>query len=315
MKSLKFAKIIISIVFVLPIFKLFSDEIILNDGRSFFCKKLTESPTSILVEYEKKQYEIPRSEILKINSTNRENGSSYYTTIVLKDNIKLFGVIAEETSDRITIETKLGFVVVPKKEIEFRSEPSRKIEPDKDWAVDFYNANNQVGISFNIYSHLNSLPSNPNFPISGDLFFEPLVFKFSKTWRAGVYLESLYTKGDKSNYEFINSSFYIQKNWKSSKNALLDFYFNFGPGISQITHTTAGRTYYTGNPETQGLILLLNKEEQKIGYNPFLSSELGWQGLKTGNVTHRFGVRYNHFWNNQETVLFLGFHYSLVFYL
>jgi hypothetical protein len=147
------------------------------------------------------------------------------------------------------------------------------------------------------------------------LFWEPYFSKLGNSWRIGTNFDYLSTRGSFSRYEFWNFSVYLQKNWKSESNPILDFYANLGPGISHITYTSFSRTYYSNNPDTQALLLYLQREEKSTGYNPFLGLELGWQGLQTGRFTHRLSVRGLYFGNQGETVPFLGIQYSVVYHL
>ena len=249
--------------------KIFSFELVLQDGSGFICDLLSESDKSYKVFYKDKEYIIPKSEVRTVDYNKKGKHSSFsYSNFVLKDGSKIYGVIAEETNSNFTIKTELGFLSVDK--IKIAELPERKNPPDLNsiyLGTNIRLPETRVGIFGSSYSQSAPVQErNPN-ANGGGFYIEP-AFLTWKVFRFGYRGEYLYSIGKSSLFDSgsriqIFSNFgYIQYNKQFFEKSWLDFQFSFGLGASSVSYK--------------------NNSETFAGVNPVGFFEIAWSPIKIG---------------------------------
>jgi RHS repeat-associated protein len=149
----------IILFFIFLSHSIFGLEIVLLDGSGFICDLLNETDKSYKILYKEREYIIPKADTRLVDYNKKGKHSSFrYSTIVLKDGSKIYGVIAEDTINSLTVKTELGFLTFEKSKIAEFPEKTSSVEISSA-----YSASNvklpetRVGIFASSYANSNSL--------------------------------------------------------------------------------------------------------------------------------------------------------------
>jgi RHS repeat-associated protein len=149
----------IILFFIFLSHSIFGLEIVLLDGSGFICDLLNETDKSYKILYKEREYIIPKADTRLVDYNKKGKHSSFkYSTIVMKDGSKIYGVIAEDTINSLTVKTELGFLTFEKSKIAEFPEKTSSVEISSA-----YSASNvklpetRVGIFASSYANSNSL--------------------------------------------------------------------------------------------------------------------------------------------------------------
>lgn len=256
---------------------LYSAEIILKSGDAFICDIVEENDRLIKVKFKDKLYEIPKSEIQMQDKAKTGTHKGYtLSTIAMSDGTIVKGNIAEETKTTLTVQTILGYLHLDKTKIAEVQKPDSSIDVSipKDYLEQSYRLiPHKFGIV--LYSAGNGQPLAAVSPTinGGGIFYEPAQLNWKDKWQLGFQSEYLVSYGEGSRYMFYNQIFYLQ--YRQLFSRWLDFYVNLGIGGAYIRY---------------------KKDEAYIeGVQGLASISLGYQAIKFGKFTLRFGPRYTQY--------------------
>jgi hypothetical protein len=244
--------------------EIFSAEIVLRSGDTYIAEITESNEKKIIMKWKGRLYEIPRSEILKIDNTKKGNELYFkYDTFDLFDGSQIKGVIVNQTEKEIVIKTEIGLLTIDRLKLINQNKPL----PSKYDLND--SVRNQAFFGFGSSLGSINLPSNESTTYSGlSLFYEPAFLVINNNLRIGVKIDYLNTRIP--NFQFLNNVVYL--NYTLKKSELLIFYFNIGGGGSLI---------FSRNKEDSGT---------QTGFTPVGYVEIGWSGLKYENIEFRIGL-------------------------
>jgi hypothetical protein len=234
---------------------IFGLEIVLLDGSGFICDLLNETDKSYKILYKEREYIIPKADTRLVDYNKKGKHSSFrYSTIVLKDGSKIYGVIAEDTNNSLTVKTELGFLTFEKSKIAEFPEKTSNVEMSSA-----YSANNvklpetRVGIFGSSYANSSSLNEFNSISSGGGFYIEPafLVWKSIRFGYRGEYLSSLGKSSflnPSNSIHFFSNYGYIQYSKLFFDRAWLDFHFSVGLGASNVSYRRGSETFAGTNP-------------------------------------------------------------------
>ncbi|EMY60650.1 LA_3334 family protein [Leptospira terpstrae] len=263
-------------------FEISSAEIVLRNGDTYIAEITESKDDKITMRWKGELYEIPKSEILKIdNSKKGEELYFRYDTFELFDGSQLKGVIVKQTEKEIVLKTEIGLLTVDRSKLLNQSNPlSNKYD-----LKNIHNNQSVIGLGVSIGA-LNFSAKDNSIYTGFFLFYEPKLFILSDKFRFGAKVD--YNLVKNPDLQFLNNLFYLKYSFKRSE--LLNFYLNFGGGGSLI--------FSKNNSD----------RESNIGFTPLGYLEVGWNGLKYENVDFRIGLTSSYFFEQGNS-----FSYGLIF--
>ncbi|MCP5496742.1 MAG: hypothetical protein H7A23_19505 [Leptospiraceae bacterium] len=166
-----------------------------------------------------------------------------------------------------------------------KTPPSKAKKPDtkKTEPVKKEEDENLIGLQFHYFGNGTPAGKVNGAAAGGGFQFEPDFLNISDSMRLGYILE--YTRSTSrpgsmtdADYKMVNNILYLQYRYKIS--SMLDFYGNFGVGVSYINFKRRRGVWFDSAHHAEGA-------------DPMFMTEIGWQGLKFAGFVVRVGLRGN----------------------
>ncbi len=298
-------KALVFVIYLLT-YSLYSVEIILTNGDIFIADYVREDSKNLTIQWKSELYQIPKSEILKMDLTKvGQNKSFRPVEFALKDGSKVKGIILEKEQTYYTLKTELGFLKLENSKIaEISGEGKEDFPPPKTFN-DYKITKNYTNLGLSgtgstIDSSISEYYKNSR---SVGIFLEPASTQINSRFRFGFQLESNVSNREKNesfvqlynrlqtlqaianqtyqNYFFYNyfkeernrkleiQTFlsYLQFRW--NPNRWVDVFCHLGVGVSNLHFS----------------------ENNQSGFLPSTLIQFGYQGFSFDRILIRLSVK------------------------
>ncbi|TGM12037.1 hypothetical protein EHQ81_01535 [Leptospira selangorensis] len=219
-------------------------DLLLSNGDGFILDVVSEDERAITVSWKNRIYVIPRSEVLKVDTSRKGPHTSYRTShFILKDSTSIRGVLAEEKETSYTVKTDLGYLDIDKSRIK-----SSKIPPDQDAKLPSEFLSEKMtqpetkwGGSLSTYGGIGSIANSAPLWLSGSMFIEPAYFRLGERNQLGIRVDALGSSGGtNTRYSVLMPEIYLFRGFGFFEER--NFYLSIGFGPAAVQSKSGGET-------------------------------------------------------------------------